>query len=269
MSSVIASLVVLAAPVALLVVLVRLVWRSWAPLYFMLSGRYVEAQHASTRMERGWLRVLPSVRNGARYMRALALHMQGLLEECLGELHALTGERLDPNLAYAVSSLEASTLVLLEREPDRALACIDRAMELWSPSPEDLLIRALALQSLSREEEAGRDYARAESATRAAVKVGLRTALVEDRETKRAIAAYLRGLFLARAGDEAAARRELEIAAAHPKPHVYAERARRGVPSRARRDDDERSSLAPQVLGRVDGGDQRANETPSSENKKA
>jgi tetratricopeptide (TPR) repeat protein len=266
---VIAWLVTLALPIALLAVLVRLVWRSFAPLYFMLSGRYAEAQLASTRMGRSWMRVLPSVRNGARYMHALALHMQGLFEESLGDLRALGDARLDPNLEYAASSLEASTLVLLDREPARALACIDRAMQLWSPSPEDMLIRALALQSLSRDEEARRDFDRAESASRGAVKIGLRTALVEDRETKRAIAAYLRGLFLARAGDESAARRELEIAAAHPKPHVYAERARRGVPSRVPRDDDERSSLAPQVLGRVDGGDQRASETPSSENKKA
>lgn len=249
---------------ALLAWTLRELARSIAPLRHVLAGRYAEAHDAAARMGRSPLRVFPSIRNGSRYMRALALHLQGDLEASLEAVAPLPFASLDRNLRYAARSLEAANLVLLEREPARALESIDAAIALWRASGEDLLLRALALHALGRTDEAEREYARSLEVTRGAVKLGARTALVEDRATKDAMTAYLRARYLRATARPEEARAHLERAAAHGKPHVYARLARERLPAREP-EEDGRSSLAPQVVAR----DQGASETPSSEKRNA
>lgn len=236
------------APYGVMLLLARDIWRLIRPQRRLFQGRYRDAFAAADALRKSWLRVFPNVGRTSRYTMALALHLDGALDDALDILTTLGAERLDDNLRYAVRSLEAGTLVLLGRDPERARAAIDEARRIRE-TREDVLIAALASFEVGTSEDAQALFARAETMVEPArTKLGM-TMLLSVPTLKRTIEATLRALYLHRAGRAAEARRDLEIALASPHANVYVGRAREllapGVPG----PDDVPPSLRPHVLG--------------------
>lgn len=229
------------------VVVLREGWRAWQPARLLLLGRYADARSAAERLERSWMRIFPTVRQSARYAVGAALHLEGQLERSIEALAPLHRERIRGNMRYAVCSIDAASLVLLDRDPARARELLDEAAR-DHRAPEDLLLGALVQQSLGDQEAAGRLFARA-GATRGTggVPIG-RVLVVEDRRQQEAIFHALRGLFLVKSGRTAEAQRDLDIAAESAVGSIYVTRARA---LRSRRDlaEGPRSSLAPLTMG--------------------
>jgi tetratricopeptide (TPR) repeat protein len=226
----------LVATLAIFVLLGRATWRLWQPARHLLAGRYTEARRAADVLERSWLRVLPGVRDSSCYARAAALHLDGALEEALDALAPLAAREPAENLRYAALSLEAATLVLLDRDLHRARALLDEAAKIQT-LPEDLLLRALVEQALGDDDGGAATFARAGERRRgSASPVGVRVM---------AIFHALRGTWLERAGRTEEAERDLTAAARSPIDTIYVRRAR----ARARRSEvDGPTSLAPQVV---------------------
>lgn len=206
----------------------RDVRRSTRPRALLAEGRWTDARKAAEDIAGSWMRLVPGVRDGARYLVALTRHFEGDLEGSLAELESLATTR-DPALRYATRSLEAANLVLLDREPARALEAIREACALTSHA-EDALIEAHALRRLGRVEEADR------LATASIAKVS---------RFEEAAARYFRGAY-------ANARADLEAAVLCAPGSVYAQRAEAllaALPAPPPDDDAGPSSLAPQVIG--------------------
>jgi hypothetical protein len=206
--------------------------RPWVRLS---RGLWADARAAADRIDRSWLRVFPSARAGAAYARALALHLEGRLDEALAALGPLRDAR---PVRSAVLVLEGATLVLADRDPARAAAALAEACKAQA-LPEDLLLFAHARLAEGNREDAERLFAAA--GTTRPVQAGWRS-------INEPTFHFLRGLYLRKVGRDAEATKDLELAAASPIGSVYVERARAIL---ARPDDSEpdpRSSLAPQVM---------------------
>jgi tetratricopeptide (TPR) repeat protein len=242
---VLADLVAFGLPLAMLAVVVRDLRRFWLAFRWTQLGRYREAREMNERIGRSWLALSSAVRDTTRYGIALALHFEGDFARTLEVLATIRRERLDKNLTYAVSSLEATTLILDGRDYDRAAALLEAVASTHQP-PEDLLLLAHA-------KHAGGDVAAAEALlakvgdTRgaSAFKLG-RTFLVEPKATHEGIFHTVRGLLLVKLGRAEEAMKAFELAAAVPLQNWYTERARALLPRPG--DDDPRSSLAGQVI---------------------
>lgn len=242
-----ALLVVTVAPLAVLVLLSRDLFRLVRPMQLVLAGRYPEARAAAQRLDRSWLRWLPGVRNAARYMIASTLHLEGDLDGSLEVIRELSARDLDRNLRYATLSLEGANLVLAGRDPSRAIAALREALALHE-TQEDLLLLAVALHETGRVDEGARAFEEAGAAPGGGrVRLG-RTVMLEPKRLKATIFHFARGLYLLRTGRPHEARSDLEAAAAAPQMNVYAERARALVPRVLLDDADPRSSLAPQIM---------------------
>ncbi len=252
------SIALFVALLGLWVVVARDAWRAWQPSRLLLLGRYAEATTAARKLERSWMRIFPSVRISTHYAIACALHLRGELEASLEEIGRLRagGARGAPvlrgNMDYAISAIEAASLVLLARDPKRAIDLLARAGEIQKP-PEDLLLMAHATRQLGDEREADRLFAEA-GARRAASGLRLgRVLLLESEEQQEAIFHALRGLYLAarempRSEREAVS--ELSAAAKGSIANVYVERARAMLDAMktSSSEGEGPSSLAPQVV---------------------
>lgn len=240
------ALVVLVLPVVFAAVLVRDVRRAWRSIRFMQKGRYREARGAHELLGRSWMGLLPGVRSASRYSVALTLHMEGDFEGSLAELATLDRRSLDRHLTYAVSSLEATNLVLVGRDPARAVKLLEDVASIHQP-PEDLLFLAHARHALGEVQAAEELLARAgKTREGGGVRVG-RTVLIEDRAHHDAIFHTMRGLLLIKLGRNDEAMHDFRRAGESPLSNCYTERARALLPPRDG-ETDPRSSLAPQVL---------------------
>ena len=246
-----AAIAILIALLALWAVVLREAWRAWQPARLLLAGRYPEARAAAHRLERSWLRLFRGVRISARYAIGCALHLEGDLEGSLAALAPLHAEHLRGNMRYAICSIEAANLVLLDREHARAGKLLDEAAAILRP-PEDILLAALAKlgDGSSSEAEALFDAAGTKRSG-ARMRVG-NVLLMENGRQQEAIFHALRGLYLVKVGRVSDAQRELEIVARSPVPNVYVERARAMLQAGEVEPSDPRSSLAPQIVGTED-----------------
>gem|GEM_PF-2314967 len=232
--------VVLAAVTGLAFVLfaAHALWLLVRPTMRVREGDWRGASHAALRLERSHLRFLPGVRAGGEYTRALALHFEGRLEASLETCAArgTNGPRPAP-----IALLEGANLVLASRDPARAEALLTAACSRRSP-PEDLLLLALAKHAVGATDEAEALFRSAGTERRrGAPSPRLASPMFH----------YLRALYLVRTGRTSDATGDLEAAARGPITTVYVDRARALLaPANGDADDDPRSSLAPQVLGR-------------------
>lgn len=242
----IADLFVFGMPIVVLAIVARDLRRFWLAFRFTQLGRYREARAINERIAKSWLALVPSVRDGAKYGVALTLHLEGDFEGTLTVLGAIRRGRLDKNLDYAVSSLEATTLILTSRAVDRAAFLFERIGAIHQP-PEDLLFLAHAKHDLGDVAAAEELLARVGTTRGAsAAKIG-RTFLVEPKATHEGIFHAMRGLLLVKLGRSDEAMAAFELAAAVPLQNWYTERARSLLP-KAGDDENPRSSLAPQVI---------------------
>jgi hypothetical protein len=202
------------------------------PRALVRGGYWREAGVASERLGQSWLRVFPSVREEATHARAACLHLEGKLEESLVAARALRDGAL----------LEGANLVLLGREPERAVERLTAACASPRSSPEDHLFLALAKHLAG-------DLSGAE-ATFATVG-HVRPANAPAPRIYEPAFRYLRGLYLVKATRTAEAAADLAEAAASPVTTIYVERARALVTpeSSPTVDGDARSSLTGQVIG--------------------
>ncbi len=252
-----AAIAILIALLALWAVVLREAWRAWQPARWLLAGRYPEARAAAHRLERSWLRLFRGVRISARYAIGCALHLEGDLEGSLAALEPLHAEHLRGNMRYAICSIEAANLVLLDREHARAGKLLDEAAAILRP-PEDILLAALAkLGDGSSSEAEALFHAAGTKRSGARMRVRGRggvadVLLMENGRQQEAIFHALRGLYLVKVGRVSDAQRELEIAARSPVPNVYVERARAMLQAGEVEPSDPRSSLAPQIVGSED-----------------
>jgi hypothetical protein len=241
-----ANLIVLGLPLLLLAVVARDLRRFWLAFRWTQLGRYREAREVNERIGRSWLALVPSVRNAVHYGVALTLHFEGAFDRTLQTLAAIPRNALDRNLLYAVSSLEATTLILEGRDLARAASLLETVSSIHRP-PEDLLFLAHAKHDLGDVAAAEDMLAKVGAARGAsAVKIG-RTFLIEPKATHEAIFHTVRGLLLVKLGRNAEAVKAFELAAAVPLQNWYTERARALLP-RSGEDGESRSSLAPQVI---------------------
>lgn len=265
----IADLVAFGIPLFVLLLVTRDLRRFWLAFRHTQRGRYREARAINERIAKSWLALAPSVRDGARYGVALTLHLEGDFDRTLDVLGAIPRRRLDKNLTYAVSSLEATTLILLERDLARAVTLLEDVASVHQP-PEDLLFLAHAKHCVGDVASAeallskvgttrgasawGAERPRHSEATDVArakrgllgVKIG-RTFLIEPKATHEGIFHAMRGLLLVKLGRSEEAAKAFELAAAVPLQNWYTERARALLP-KAGDDENPRSSLAPQVI---------------------
>lgn len=242
-----AAIAILLALLALWIVVLRETWRAWQPARLLLAGRYAEARAAAVRLERSWLGAFGKIRASARYAIGCALHLEGDLEGSLAALTPLHAERLRGNMRYAVCSIEAANLVLLDRDHARASQLLEEAAEILRP-PEDILLAALAKLGRGMIAEAEGLFVAAGS-KRDGVRFRMGSVLLmEDGRQQEAIFHALRGVYLLKVGRSNEAQRELEIAAKSPVPNVYVERARAMLQAGEIDPGDPRSSLAPQVV---------------------
>jgi tetratricopeptide (TPR) repeat protein len=243
---VIADLLAFGVPILVLAIVARDLRRFWLAFRSTQLGRYREARAINERIARSWLALFPSVRDGVRYGIALSLHLEGDFDRTMEVLATIRRDRLDKNLDYAVSSLEATTLVVTSRELERAAALLERVATIHRP-PEDLLLLAHAKHGLG--DIAGAEELLAKVGTTrgaSAVRIG-RTFLVEPKATHEGIFHAMRGLLLVKLGRDDEAVKAFELAAAVPLQNWYTERARASLP-RSGDDENPRSSLAPQVI---------------------
>lgn len=230
-------------------VVARDAWRAWQPARLLLAGRYADARAAAERLSRSWMRVLPGVQLTARYTIACALHLEGDFEGSLAALEPPTAMKaLRGNLLYAVRSIEAANLILLDRDHARASALLEEAGRVHRP-PEDVLLSAHARLGLGDERGAEELFAAAgKDPGGGHVRLGA-VLLVEGGRQREAIFHFLRGLFLVKVGRSAEAQRDLEIAARSPIDSVYVQRAR-AMLAPSTPEVDGPSSLAPQVVAK-------------------
>ena len=162
-------------------------------------------------------------------------------------------------MRYAICSIEAANLVLLDRDHARASKLLEEAAAILRP-PEDILLAALAKlgQGATAEAEglfiaAGASSPHEYTGPRrggARLRMGS-VLLMEDRRQQEAIFHALRGLYLVKVGRSSDAQRELDIAAKSPLPNIYVDRARAMLQASGITDeDDPRSSLAPQIVSK-------------------
>jgi len=208
----------------------REAWRAWQPARHLLAGRYEDAARTGDELGRSWMRVLPGVRFSSQYAVACARHLAGDLE---GSLEATAS--LPIRDRYEVRSLDAASLVLLDRggaDAERVLELLDG---LAGRIDEDFLLEAIARHRLGREDAALRK------------KVTASLTSPSPRGERASIFHFLRGLYYSRARNlEHLAKEDLTLAANGPHANVYTRRARLILDDRPA--DEGPSSLAPQVV---------------------
>lgn len=243
-----ATVAALTLLVAFLGLVLRDVRRSTRPRALVSDARYAEARTAADTLAASWMRLVPGVRDGARYVSALARHLEGDLAGAASDLARLAPR--DPGLRYAARTLEAASLVLADEAPDRALAAVREARALSrADHPEDDVLEALVLVALGRADEVPR-------ATRTALAAspGERAVRVEEAATL-----TLRALLTIRLAETdgvavpSRARAELAAAVRAAPAAVYARVAEAALAKlapaeEAEATDDGTSSLAPQTL---------------------
>lgn len=248
MDGTLAPVIAILALLALWILVLREIWRAWQPARLLLAGRYPDARAAALRLERSWLRLFRGVRISARYAIGCALHLEGDLDGSLAALEPLHAERLRGNMRYAIWSIEAANLVLLDRDPPRASKLLEEAAAILRP-PEDILLGALSKLAQGETGDAERLFVAA-GTERGGGRLRIGSLLfMEDGRQQEAIFHALRGFYLERVGRRSEAQRELEIAARSPVSNVYVERARAMLQASDLEPSDPRSSLAPQVVG--------------------
>jgi tetratricopeptide (TPR) repeat protein len=214
----------------------------------LMRGRIAEARADIEKLLASWLRRIPTVETSSRYNLACCLAWEGRFEESLAAVHSLGEKKLSRNLRYAVLSLQAGALLMLERDPAGVVRRLDEASRIRT-ADYDLLRRAHALLSLEKTAEAMSAFERAEALGRRRLVLGM--VVLIDGEIQRSGAAYLRGWFLHRIGRDAEARADLARAARSPRPTVYVTRAQELLASLdppPTESDDARSTLAPHVV---------------------
>lgn len=192
----------------------REAWRAWQPARYLLSGHYEEARVSAVALGESWLRVIPGIRVSAEYAVAASLHLMGHLEEALAVIAKVDRARL----RYDFDSLEAATLTLLDRDPKRVLALLERA-----DTPEDRVLVALARGDTER------------------------LALASPKGDRAAVFHYFHALYELRAGRSP--ERDFRAAADAPHGNVYTRRARAYLEPREIAEDGP-SSLAPHVVAK-------------------
>lgn len=170
------------------------------------------------------MRVLPGVRFSATYAVACALHFEGDLEGSLKTTAAIDRDKLPSSSRYDVDSLDAASLVLLDRDLARARELLASATKIQR-LPEDRLLELLA--NPERGAEVPTDEVSGE---------------------RGAIVSFLRGLYYVRRGQLEKAKPDLHAAANAPHANVYTRRARALLDERPA--DEGPSSLAPQVVAK-------------------
>lgn len=196
-------------------------WRAFQPTRHLLAGNYERAKGSAEALGRSWMRVIPGIRASASYAVAASLHLMGQLEESLAATAGVDRSKLAPATRSDFDSLDAASLVLLDREPERVIALLARASE-----PEDRVLYALARQAKGERSE-------------------LPEGAPKDDE-RASVYHYLIGLHALRAGDTAAATASFRRAANAPHANVYTRRARAYFETPVTEDGP--SSLAPQVV---------------------
>ncbi len=216
-------IILLLSLVALALLALRDLYRNLGPSWLCARGRYREARRLAARPF--WQkRLFASVRDSLRYTEISCLHMEGRLEESLELLRALRHDKLDRNLSYAIDTVEAGNLVLLDRESERAIECIARAREVMDTTG-NLLVQAHAELSRGNTETAQHLFAQATSAEPGGVKAGLKVVLVHVAEAESMSDAFLRGWFHHRLGQPETAAADLTQAMSSPLDNVYRQRA--------------------------------------------
>jgi len=202
------------------------------PRALVQDGYWREAAVAAERLGQSWLRILPSVREEAGYARAACLHLEGKLEDSLVASRLLREGAL----------LEGANLVMLGRDPERAVERLTVACASPRALPEDHLFLALARHAAG--------VAGAET-TFASVAADRPETAPSPRIYEPAFR-YLRALFLLKTGRAEEAAADLAAASASPVTTIYVERARAllAAPSSSSALDeaDARSSLTGQVI---------------------
>jgi hypothetical protein len=199
-------------------------WRAWQPTRHLMAGDYELAKESAERVADSWLRAIPGIRVSARYAVAASLHLMGHLEESLAASARIDRKQLSTTTRADFDSLDAASLVLLDREPERVIALLANAT-----APEDKMLAALARQAKGEESE-----------TSEGAEVG-----PNDAE-RAAVFHYLAGLYALRAGDSAAAQKFFRRSADAPHTNIYTRRARAFFETPL--EEQGPSSLAPQVV---------------------
>lgn len=219
-----------AVPIAILLLL-PVVWVGasiWRPTMFVMNGHWEAARWAADRVEQSFLRSMPGALASARYARSLAYHLEGDFERSLATLPE-KGELI-----------EAGNLVMLSREPKRAVKLLEAICVRKDAAPEDVVMLAVARHLAGKR-------TKAEEAFQLAGKVRPKNAPWP--RLNEPLFHYLRGLYLVRVGRATEAEEDLRIAAASPVVTVYVQRARALLPpTSSARDLEQRSSLDAQVM---------------------
>lgn len=198
-------------------------WRAFQPTRHLLAGNYEIAKESAERLEGSWMRMIPGIRVSARYAVAASLHLMGRLEESLVATTDVERNKLSPATRSDFDSLDAASLVLLDREPEKVVALLTSPKE-----PEDRVLLALACQAQGETSEVP-DHA--------------------PKDDERApVFHYLIGLHALRGGDEERAKRSFRRAADSPHSNVYTRRARAYFETAI--EEQGPSSLAPQVVAK-------------------
>jgi hypothetical protein len=202
------------------------------PRVLVEGGHWREAAIAAARLGQSWLRIFASVREEAAHAQAACLHLEGKLEESLIASRTLREGAL----------LEGANLVMLGRDPERAVKRLTPAAASPRSSPEDVLFLALAKHAAGDAAGAAETFATV---------APVRPKAAPSPRIYEPAFHYLRGLYLLKEGRADEAAKDLALAAESPVSTIYVERARALVtPDRSSSDDgDPRSSLTGQVIG--------------------
>lgn len=182
------------------------------------------AKESAERLAHSWMRVIPGIRVSARYAVAASLHLMGQLEESLLATADIDRQKLSKATREDFDSLDAASLVLLDREPDRVLTLLGEP-----DAAEDRALRALAQQAKGEWSELLEN--------------------VPNDDERASVFHYLAGLHALRAGRTADAQKSFRRAADSSHSNVYTRRARSYFETPI--EEQGPSSLAPQVVAKA------------------
>lgn len=209
--------------VALLIVAVS-VW-AWRGVFFLMRGNYPAARRV---FEKQSSSRQAAVRDAARYNVGLCLVHENRLDEAAAHLEALTYAPVASHLRALIGGLLGSTLLLLERDPERAIVLLGEGGQVVLERTT-LLERAYA--SLLLGDRTGmQEYLRRAEAITEPKRWRLGMVIVLSTNRNVAIMEHgLRGMLAERLGDAERAAREYHLALAAGDHGIYAQRAREGL----------------------------------------
>lgn len=198
---------------------------AWRGVFLLMRGHYPAARRV---FEKQSSSRQPAVRDAARYNVGLCLLHENRLDEAAVHLEALASAPVAPHLHALVGGLLGSTLLLLERDPARAIVLLGQGGQVVLERTT-LLERAYA--SLLLGDQAGaQDYLRRAEAIAAPKRWRLGKVIVLATARNVAIMEHgLRGMLAERWGDAERAVREYHLALAAGDHGIYAQRAREGL----------------------------------------